>query len=40
MGQVPGTDGRAPFVVTVDWMLKHDNLLKVFEGQFQDGAAA
>jgi hypothetical protein len=33
-GQVPGRDGKPPFVAGLDWLVKPDNFAKVIEGKY------
>lgn len=38
-GRTPGVNGRRPFVLSLDWLLKAENFAKVREGRYEDLAA-
>ena len=39
LGQSPARDGRKPFVLTLDWLVKsEDNLVKLIEGRYEEQA--
>jgi len=38
-GKVPAREGRRPFVVSLDWLVKTENFAKVREGRYEEGAA-
>lgn len=35
-GRTPSTNGRRPFVITLDWLVKAENFAKVREGRYED----